>query len=104
MTYKEFHKDMMKLKKVHKEADKVYENLKSMFGSYVFESPLYEAMYSGIEFAMNLIANKYGDSANEWISWYIYENDWGKKKMEAGKTDNMKPIISLKDLWNVMKD
>ena len=102
MTYKAFNKDMKKLKKLHRDADKVYDNLVKMFGGYIFESPLYEAMYSGITYAMNLISEKYGDTS-EWLSWYIYENEWGKKKMEAGESGKLKPITNLKDLWELME-
>jgi len=104
-NYKEFNADMKRLKKVSVSIDKVYEDSKKVFGTGCFESPWYEAMYLSFNLAMELVAEKYGDYANDWISWHIYENDWGKEKMEAGnKGEKLKPIITIRDLWNVMKN
>ena len=103
MTFSEFEKDMQKLKDICLEMDKVYEDATKVFGEYCFESPWYEVMYRAFALAMNIIAKKYDDLNAEWISWYIYENNWGKDKMEAGLDGKTFPIITIKDIWTVMK-
>ena len=103
MAFKEFKKDMTRLKKACRHIDKVYEDSKKVFGQDCFESPWYEAMYRGFELAADLVAEKYDDNVSKWISWYIWENNWGKDKMEAGSDKEMFPIITFKDLWKIMK-
>lgn len=51
-----------------------------------------------IKIASVAIGDKY-----EWVSWYVYENDLGKKKFEAGRDGNMKPVCSWDDLLDVIE-
>ena len=44
------------------------------------------------------------EDKEKWIYWYIYENDWGKQKLEcADKNNNIVPSETLEDLWNLIK-
>ena len=55
---------------------------------------LYEGKFqlmSDIEKLFDItIASHYNEEGVEWINWFIYENDYGKRKLEA--KDNDKPI------------
>ena len=104
MKYEEFEKDIQRLKDTWLKIENVYEDSKKVFGDECFESPWYNTMYQSFELATTLIAEKYNDINCEWISWFIYENDWGNNKMEAGFKDRMFPIVTTEDLWNVMKE
>jgi hypothetical protein len=35
----------------------------------------------------------------DWVNWFIWENDFGEKEMEAGEKGNLKPIKTLDDLF-----
>lgn len=37
-----------------------------------------------------------------WINWYVYDNDLGRKAMEAGMPGALKPITNAKELLEVM--
>ena len=49
------------------------------------------------------IAELAGDK-DQWIYWYIYENDFGRKEMEAGFDGKMKRIKSTRDLLNLIEE
>ena len=58
----------------------------------------------GLEEAyIKLIAKLSGDT-DTWIEWHIYENDFGRKKHEAGYDGNLKPIKSTRDLLNLIEE
>lgn len=57
----------------------------------------FEDAYSVTSCAEDMLAQLVGDKA-DWISWYIWENDCGKRGMEAGELGNLKEIRSVGDL------
>ena len=42
------------------------------------------------------------DDHEGWIGWYIYENDWGKHKLEVKVGDEKVPSKTLSDLWKLI--
>jgi hypothetical protein len=52
---------------------------------------------------IKLVANIAGDNGR-WIDWYIYENDFGRKKYEAGYDGKMKPIKNTRDLLRLIEE
>ena len=52
-----------------------------------------------IEDYIALAAKLVGDK-NEWIAWYIWENDWGKNKMEVTSDGKKKRICNPHDLYH----
>lgn len=46
--------------------------------------------------------NKDGEES-DWIQWYIYENNYGKSELEAGKDNNLSKIKNLDDLRKVIE-
>lgn len=54
-----------------------------------------------IDSYIKILEETCGDKAN-WISWYVFENDWGSRGMEAGYEGEMKPIKNYKDLWRLI--
>lgn len=51
---------------------------------------------------IELLEDVFGDKSS-WIQWFIFENDWGARAMEAGFKDNMLPIKTTEDLYDLMK-
>ena len=51
---------------------------------------------------VNTVAALLNDKG-DWIAWYIWENDFGAREMEAGlDSESMKPICNIEDLLEIM--
>ena len=51
-----------------------------------------------------LITEIYGEEGHDWFSWFCYENDFGKKKMEAWD-ENENPICyDVESLWRFLEE
>ena len=66
------------------------------------ESPIHTAMWSLQSAYTKAVSRLVGDHA-DWLAWYAHENDFGRKGMEAGPKDGMRPIVTLEDLLWVME-
>lgn len=44
-----------------------------------------------------------GDT-EEWVTWYVYDNDLGRRAMEAGQPGALRPITNAKELLEVMNE
>lgn len=66
------------------------------------ECPLYQAMWA-IESAYTRALSILVGDKGEWLSWYRYENDFGKNKMQAGYDNKLKPITNLKELLAIIE-
>lgn len=54
--------------------------------------PLNDAIWEGFSGMLALI------DASDWISWFIYENDCGKRAFEAGYDGKTRPIRTARQL------
>lgn len=51
-----------------------------------------------------LLREIYGEDGHDWFSWFCYENDFGKKKMEAWD-ENENPICyDVESLWRFLEE
>ncbi len=41
---------------------------------------------------------------NDWIAWFVFDNDFGKKGLKAGYKNKMKKIVTIKQLYNLIKN
>jgi hypothetical protein len=57
-----------------------------------------------LETAYVAMISKLAGDTNSWVDWYIYENDFGRKKHEAGYDGKLKPIKSTRDLLNLIEE
>ena len=65
--------------------------------------PLYTAVFELIDVAILAAASAIGDSAGEWLDWFVHDNDCGRKAYEAGYNDNLKPIRTVEDLLDLIE-
>lgn len=42
------------------------------------------------------------DDQEGWIDWYIYENDWGRRKFDVMYDNEKVPSETLDDLWQLI--
>ena len=61
-------------------------------GTLSVDGKLYTAIWTTHDALLGLI------DEFEWISWYVYENDCGEKKMEAGYDDKVSQISTPRQL------
>lgn len=96
-NYKEFKEDMDSLKK--------FIDRKNTISKFVgIESEIFELISETIHNIILLLENKWlQDKKSEWIAWYVYENDFGLKKLKAGYDDNIKPVKTILDLYLIIK-
>ena len=50
----------------------------------------------------NLFTEIYGESGLEWINWFVYDTEFGKKKMN-GSIGNVKVKSTIKSIHNVLE-
>lgn len=57
---------------------------------------------------ISLLSESVGDK-NTWIEWFVFENEFGKKAMEAGYRNEgdkkkLKKIKTVEDLWKLIQE
>jgi hypothetical protein len=84
------------------EADSAYDELARIVGCDP-ESRLWTAMATMQSALIDQTERLIGDQY-KWLSWYIWENDCGKKGYEAGDANKMRPIRSSADLARMIAE
>lgn len=85
-----------KLEELYRKRSKVNKDIYSLFiedGYPIIKIPLLE---DAIDILLLAIDEK------DWISWHIYENDFGKNGLEAGYDGKLKPITTPADLYDLI--
>ena len=58
-----------------------------------------------MEQAIKWLCELVGDTGDQrWIDWYIFENDYGRKKLESGYDKKLKPITNTDQLWDLIQE
>lgn len=86
----------------HKKLDLAFEDIFKIFGSGVIESEFWESIYSTFDTHLQTVKDVVGDK-DDWIEWYLYDNDYGKKEFEAGYDSNLKPVKTIDDLLELIE-
>lgn len=97
MTHAEKIAILRKWKAAHDRNEAVMDHLEPLFGRAYFEGDLGKSVWSHFDLTTELVALALGDK-HGWCSWYAFENNFGRKAMEAGPTDDMRPITSFSRL------
>ena len=64
---------------------------------------LYTAVFELIDVAILAAASAIGDSAGEWLDWFVHDNDCGRRGHEAGYDGQIKPIRTVEDLLDLIE-
>ncbi len=51
---------------------------------------------------VELLEKQCGDKSG-WISWWVFENDWGRKRLRATIDGSPIDVHDLNDLWRVIQ-
>ena len=93
MTYKNFLKVTLELQK----QDRIIDNLHTINVDLLDFVDPYHIIIS------LLLKEVYGEKGLDWWSWFCYENDFGRGKLEAWD-ENKNPICySLESLWEFLE-
>jgi hypothetical protein len=94
------------LEKYVKKSTKLVDSLLKQ--GYAVESPIVDTIDCLENQALWMAEKVVGDLPvphnGGWITWHIYENDFGKKKLEAGYDKNLKPICNWNDVLDLIEE
>jgi hypothetical protein len=65
------------------------------------DSPLIQTLFE-FETEYTSVCSQIVGDKSEWLNWYAFENDYGKKELEAGIPGEMKRIVTLDDLLTLI--
>lgn len=100
MTKEQFIKPMTVIKKKYREIERFWDGFYDLFGSC--SDKLVEITSLGE--IIGVIADIVDDK-EEWIYWYVYENDWVENGLEyVNKNGGAFTLGSLEDLWDLIKN
>lgn len=100
MTKEQFIKLMTVIKKKYREIERFWDGFYDLFGSC--SDKLVEITSLGE--IIGVIADIVDDK-EEWIYWYVYENDWVENGLEyVNKNGGAFTLGSLGDLWDLIKN
>lgn len=87
----------------YQELERQFAVLKSVLGRQD-DCPLENAAYRMHAAYTEAVAREVGDT-DDWLSWYLYENGAGKKRLtaKAPKWRKLRPITSLHRLANLIR-
>lgn len=93
----------IKLIDQHKEFSKYINDFEEVSKILTVDSPLFDSFYKLFDLILNISFN---DVAQEDISWWLYEKEYGTREdMKMwDKDDNEIPSSTVDDLWNMIKD
>jgi len=80
-----------------------FEDIFSIFGVGVIDSKLYDGCYGMLDSCIELISLMLDDT-HDWLNWYIYDNECGKKEFKAGYNGNTKKISCLEDILALIEE
>jgi len=91
------------IKKINK-IEKASDNLSKSVGSNP-ESEIFKALYLFVDPMIDYVKKDIGD-VDDWLNWYIWENDCGKSKLKASasKSQKLKPIEDVDDLLELINE
>ena len=93
MTYERFLKVLLSLQKEDRTIKALYDNGVDLIN---FVDPYHEIINE-------LIKEIYGEGGYDWFSWYIYENEFGQKGLEAWDSDRNLICYSHESLWKYLE-
>lgn len=98
MDKEQFIKLMSEIIKYNKELDELYKSVDDLFGGC--DTLMYKTSMDGI---IKIISEIVGDK-DEWIFWYMYDNDYGRGNNKVFIDGKEVPLKTLEDLWEVIQN
>jgi len=102
MEYREFESYMLILQINITKEHELNKHLKNL---NIIDDGMYINLVDGnfIDAYINILSVAMKDY-NEYIAWFVFENDFGKKQLSAGYDKKLKKIVTLKQLYNLINE
>jgi len=102
MDYKQFEKYILLIKT---ELDKEKEINNFFIKINLLENQTYINLIDSklINAYINILSIAMNDDSN-WIEWFIFDNDFGNKKLKIKYNKKVRKIISIRQLYNLIKN
>lgn len=95
MNYKQFKKAVSIIEDFYKEKETINENMKNLIVDDFYITVGDRSISTFISLLEDMVNDK-----GEWLQWFIYENEFGKKCLEmVNKEGTIHKIKTVKDLW-----
>lgn len=98
MTRNELDKHLDVIKQFHKRRREAEMALVKLCSDYSVSIDIADHLEDAYVTAISQLAN----DNDRWIHWYIYDNDFGRKRLQAMLNDKMTPINNTKQLLTVI--
>ena len=97
-------KILQKWEKQHTQIDDAYKLVSQIF-NIDCDSPVISPTFEMFDTYTDVVAELVGDK-DEWLQWYAWENDFGKKAMraKASKWKSMRSIKNVKALLSLIEN
>ena len=97
MTKEQFATKINEIKAFYDELDTLNEHIQAIAPGAVCE---YGARF--LDDYIRLLSESVGDE-DTWVSWYVFDDDFGGRKLQAGYDGNLITIGSIDILWNLIE-
>ena len=99
ISKKDFIRCMKRIQKNQKNLEKFMDDIGKYFDDVYIFSLGDQLLYTQIEILKVAVEDDFDDN---WIDWYIFENEWGNNRWEAGYDDKTTPIVDFDGLYNLI--
>ncbi len=95
---------IQKIVDAYKELNKLSEHMADIFGCSSTDGAFWDPVWKLLDVAIDQLSENIGDRS-DWISWYIFDNQCGKKGLEVRLADGkkLKKIKTVDDLVKVIE-
>lgn len=90
-------KQLQKILEHRRKVDKIFRDAEKV-GIIDINGPLFNTVWHAIE-AVTSVVDPYG-----WIDWFVYENDYGTRELQATVNEKTFKVKSAKDLLALIKE
>lgn len=97
MNYKTFERHMLRIKGLQN----VGETFRKAGEKIDPDSYGFNPLGRSIDYMIDLLGDVTG--GKDWLYWYIFETDWGKKPLKATIKGKQVKSKTLKDLYGILK-
>jgi hypothetical protein len=93
--------------KQHEQLHACYEADQKLTGATI-DSPLWNSVWTVFDAYTRQLEHRLGENPDSahgtWLGWYQCDNDMGKRGMEAGYDDRVRPIRNIHDLAGLLTE
>lgn len=102
MSVKMIHAAVKQAVEAHKSVSDAFDKLEEALGVRV-DSGFFNPYWKAMEALVGAVSIAVGDE-QDWISWYIYDNEYGEKGLKAGYDGKLKKIGSIKAVVRLIEE